>query len=116
MKEIKRFGIGKRMSKAVVFNHTAYLTGQVAEDRSRDVKEQTRSVLERIDAILDGVGTDKTKLLSATVYLKDMKDYAAMNAVWDAWVPEGHAPARACVRAEMAAKDILVEISAIAAV
>lgn len=116
MEEIKRFETGKRMSKAVLFNHTLYLCGQVAADRSKGIGDQTRSTLERIETILKEMRSEKSKILSATIYLKDMKDYGPMNEVWDAWMEEGHAPARACVRADMAAEDILVEISVIAAV
>jgi enamine deaminase RidA (YjgF/YER057c/UK114 family) len=115
MKNISRHETSKRMSKAVVFNETAYLCGQVASERTKDVGEQTLSALGRIDKILSEIGTDRTRLLSATIYLKSMDDFARMNEVWEAWVPDGYAPARACVKADMAAEDILVEISIIAA-
>ncbi|HKL09843.1 MAG TPA: RidA family protein [Clostridia bacterium] len=116
MNDILRHETSKRMSKAVVFNGTAYLCGQVASERKDDAREQTRSTLEKIDMILREIGTDKTRILSATIYLKKMSDYCGMNEVWDQWVPENSAPARACVKADMAAEDILVEISIIAAV
>ena len=73
-------------------------------------------MLDKVDVLLEEAGSDREHMLSATVYLRDMKDFAAMNAVWDAWVPEGHAPARACVEARMARPELLVEVSVIAAV
>lgn len=116
MDDILRHGTSKRMSKAVVHGGTAYLCGQVASERTSDAREQTRSTLEKIDGILSEIGTDRSRILSATIYLKEMSDYAGMNEVWDEWLPENCAPARACVKADMAAEDILVEISIIAAV
>lgn len=112
---IQRLHTAQRMSKIVIHNHTVYLCGQVAEDRSADIGEQTRTMLDKVDALLEEAGSDRSKLLSATVYLNTMEDFAAMNAVWDAWVPEGHAPARACVQAAMASPELKVEISVIAA-
>jgi len=73
-------------------------------------------MLEKVDELLLQAGSDRQHMLSATVYVRDMKDFAAMNEVWDAWVPEGHAPARACVEARMARPELLVEISVVAAV
>ena len=73
-------------------------------------------MLEKVDELLLQAGSDREHMLSATVYVRDMKDFAAMNDVWDAWVPEGHAPARACVEARMARPELLVEISVVAAV
>ncbi len=116
MNDILRHGTSKRMSKAVVHNGSAYLCGQVASERTSDIGDQTRSTLNKIDEILKGIGTDRSRILSATIYLKSMSDYGGMNEVWDEWVPEACAPARACVKADMAAEDILVEISIIAAV
>ncbi len=115
MRDISRHESSERMSKAVVFNETAYLCGQVASDRTKNVGEQTLSALGRIDKILSEIGTDKVRLLSATIYLKNMDDFGKMNEAWESWLPSGHAPARACVKADMAAEDILVEISIIAA-
>ncbi|WP_210395551.1 RidA family protein [Motiliproteus sediminis] len=112
---IDRYQTSARMSKIVVHNHTVYLCGQVAEDRSADITEQTRTMLAKVDQLLAEVGSGRDKLLSATLYLKSMDDFTAMNAVWDAWVPEGHAPARACVEAAMASPELKVEISVIAA-
>ncbi len=113
---ISRYQTAARMSKIVVHNNTAYLCGQVAEDRSADITEQTKTMLAKVDELIESVGSSRDKLLTATIYLKDMADFAAMNAVWDVWVPEGSAPARACVEARMASPELLVEISVTAAV
>jgi enamine deaminase RidA (YjgF/YER057c/UK114 family) len=114
---IKRIGVGARMSKAVVHGATAYLAGQVA-DKAKDagVGEQTREILAIIDALLADAGSDKTKILSATIYLSDIGTFAQMNAEWDKWVPQGHTPARATVEAKLAAPNYKVEIAIIAAV
>lgn len=112
---IIRHETAARMSRAVIHNGTVYLCGQVAEDRSADITGQTETMLQKVDTLLESVGSDRSLLLSATIYLRDMKDFAAMNAVWDAWVPQGAAPARACVEARMASPELLVEISVIAA-
>lgn len=112
---IQRYQTAQRMSKIVIHNDTVYLCGQVAEDRSADIGEQTRTMLAKVDQLLESVGSGRDKLLSATIYLKTMVDFAAMNAVWDDWVPQGHAPARACVEAAMASPELRVEISVIAA-
>ncbi|PAB59035.1 RidA family protein [Anaeromicrobium sediminis] len=114
--EIKRYETKKRMSRAVVHNGTVYFCGQVAKEYVDDIKEQTRTTLEKVDELLESVGSDRTKILSATVYIKDMSLFADMNEIWDNWVPEGHAPARACVEAKMAREEILVEVSVVAAV
>lgn len=113
--EIERIETGQRMSRIVIHNNTIYLCGQVAEDASKDIQEQTRTMLDKVDVLLKMAGSDREHLLSATIYIRDMKDFAAMNEVWDLWVPEGHAPARACVEARMARPEILVEISVVAA-
>jgi enamine deaminase RidA (YjgF/YER057c/UK114 family) len=112
---IKRIDTGKRMSQAVVYGTTVYLAGQVADDTSLDVTGQTREVLAAIDRYLAEAGTDKTRILSATVYLADIATFADMNAAWDAWVPQGHTPARATVEARLAAPEYKVEIVVIAA-
>lgn len=112
---ITRMETGQRMSRIVIHNDTVYLCGQVAADASADIEEQTRTMLEKVDTLLAQAGSDRDHMLSATVYLRDMKDFAAMNAVWDAWVPEGYAPARACVEARLARPELLVEISVTAA-
>ncbi|WP_108652765.1 RidA family protein [Dongshaea marina] len=113
---IERQETGQRMSRIVTHNNTIYLCGQVAKDASKDITEQTATMLEKVDALLEQAGSDREHLLSATIYIKDMKLFAEMNAVWDNWVPEGHAPARACVEASMARPELLVEISVVAAV
>ena len=113
---IKRIGAGPRMSKAVVHGNTVYLAGQVADQtKGRSVTEQTHEVLGLIDALLTEAGTDKSKLLSATIWLTDMSTFAEMNAVWDGWVLPGQAPARATVEARLAAAPYKVEIAVIAA-
>ena len=113
---IERIETGQRMSRIVIHNDTLYLCGQVAKDANEGIQEQTRSMLEKVDELLAQAGSDREQLLSATIYIRDMKDFVVMNEVWDAWVPEGHAPARACVEARMARPELLVEISVIAAV
>lgn len=113
---IKRHQTGTRMSRVVIHQGVAYLCGQVAEDDTADIIGQTRSMLTKVDTLLTDIGSDRSKLLSATLYLADMADFDAMNSVWDNWVPAGHAPARACVEAKMADPELLVEISVIAAV
>nr|WP_067285980.1 RidA family protein [Marinobacterium profundum] len=112
---LTRMETGQRMSRIVIHNDTVYLCGQVAADANADIREQTSTMLEKVDTLLAQAGSDREHLLSATLYIRDMKDFAAMNEVWDAWVPEGHAPARACVEARMARPELLVEISVVAA-
>ena len=106
----------QRMSRIVIHNDTIYLCGQVAEDASKDIQEQTRTMLDKVEYLLNKAGSDKEHILSATIYIKSMELFARMNEVWDNWIPEGHAPARACVEAGMARAELLVEISMIAAV
>jgi len=113
---IQRHGAGPRMSAAVVHGNTVYLAGMVAEDPSKDITEQTKSVLSRIDAGLKSAGTDKSKLLSAQIFITDMRNFQDMNAVWDAWVDKGNTPARATVQASLANPKMLVEIMVVAAV
>ncbi|SON53104.1 RidA family protein [Vibrio tapetis] len=112
---IQRMETKQRMSRIVKHNGTIYLCGQVCADATKDITEQTQTMLDKVETLLDQAGSDKEHMLSATIYIKDMKDFAEMNAVWDAWVPEGHAPARACVEASMARDTLLVEISVVAA-
>ncbi len=113
---IQRIQTQKRMSKIVIHNNTVYLCGQVAEDSTKGIGEQTQTMLDKVDALLKEAGSDREHILSATIYVKNMGYFAEMNAVWDSWVPEGHAPARACVEASMARDELLVEISVVAAV
>jgi len=116
MTDIYRFQTSKRMSQAVVApaGRTVYLAGQVATDRTANTGQQAEEVLAKIDALLAQCGTSKAHLLSAQVWLADIKDFDEMNAKWDAWVPDGHAPARACVQSHMAKPDIRVEIQVVA--
>lgn len=111
---IERQQVSQRMSRIVKHKGIVYLCGQVCQDASKDITEQTATMLDKVDELLLAAGSSREHLLSATLYLKTMADFAAMNAVWDAWVPEGHAPARACVEAAMARPELLVEISVIA--
>ncbi len=114
--EIKRYETKQRMSRAVVHGNTVYLCGQVAKDSTKGMAEQTTTMLEKVDELLASVGSHRDKILSATIYVKDMALFQEMNSVWDNWVNEGHAPARACVEAKMAREDLLVEISVIAGI
>jgi enamine deaminase RidA (YjgF/YER057c/UK114 family) len=103
------------MSRIVKHNGTIYLCGQVCKDSEKGIKEQTKSMLEKVDFLLNQAGSDRKHILSATIYIKDMQYFSDMNEVWDNWVPYGHAPARACVEASMARDALLVEISVVAA-
>lgn len=110
---ITRIQPGTRLSHAVTFplSGTLVMTaGEVANDTSGDITAQTKDVLAKIDALLAEAGTDKTALLSAYIWLPDIGDFAAMNAVWDAWLPAGAAPVRACVEARLADPKLKVEI------
>ena len=113
---IERMQTAARMSRIVKHNGTVYLCGQVCADATKGMTEQTQTMLDKVDALLTEAGSSRKHMLSATVYVRDMKDFAEMNAVWDAWVPEGHAPARACVEARMARPELLVEVSVVAAI
>jgi enamine deaminase RidA (YjgF/YER057c/UK114 family) len=112
---IRRFDVGPRMSEAVVHQGTVYLAGQVSEDGSLDIGGQTEQVLAAIDALLAQAGSDKTRILRAQIFLADIADFAAMNAVWDRWVPAGHTPARATVQAFLARPEWKIEIVVTAA-
>jgi enamine deaminase RidA (YjgF/YER057c/UK114 family) len=106
---------GPRMSRCVVRNDTVYLAGLTAGDTNQDIKGQTQQILDKIDAYLAQAGTSKSNLLSANLWIKDMSQFADMNSVWNAWVDPENPPARACVRAEMARPEVLVEIMVTAA-
>jgi enamine deaminase RidA (YjgF/YER057c/UK114 family) len=113
---IERLHIEKRYSEIVIHNGTVYLAGQLADDYSGDIVEQTRETLANTERMLAEAGSDKSKILSVTIYLKDMeRDYAGLNQVWDAWVAPGAAPARACVEAKMYKPEVLVEMIIVAA-
>lgn len=105
---IERIGTGTRMSKIVKHNGVAYLCGQVGDGDT--ITDQTHECLSRVDALLVEAGSSRDRILQAIVWLADMKDFAEMNSVWDSWVPEGFAPARACGEAKLARPDLKVEI------
>ena len=110
---IRRIDAGPRMSQAVIHGNTVYTAGQVGEGET--VTDQTKAILSKIDALLAEAGTEKSNLLSATIWITDMDNFAEMNAVWDAWVSPGNTPARACVESKLAHPKFLVEIGVIAA-
>jgi enamine deaminase RidA (YjgF/YER057c/UK114 family) len=113
---IKRLEVGSRMSEVAVHKGTAYLAGQVAEKTQEDIRGQTTQVLAAVDALLARVGSDKSRILMAQIFLADLADFAGMNAVWDAWVAPGHAPPRATVRAPLVNPAWKIEIVVTAAV
>ncbi len=113
---IKRFHVGARLSEMALHGNTVYLAGQVAEDNSQDMAGQTRQVLAAIDRLLAEAGTDKSRILSTTIYVADMAEFPAMNSVWDAWVVPGQTPPRATVQAKLAKPEWKVEMQVIAAV
>ncbi|SOE16509.1 enamine deaminase RidA (YjgF/YER057c/UK114 family) [Hoeflea halophila] len=115
MSDIKRIETGPRMSQAVVHGGVVYLAGQVGT-AGASITKQTEDILANIDRLLAEVGSDKTKILQSTIWLSSMDDFAEMNAVWDAWVPQGHTPARAAGESKLATPDYNVEIICIAAV
>ena len=112
---IKRFKPGPRMSQAVVHGNVVYLAGQVAENPVPSVGEQTRQILATIDGLLKEAGTDKSKLLTAQVWLSDMRLFRTHNLAWNEWVDPEQPPVRACVQAELFAPGLLVEIMVTAA-
>jgi enamine deaminase RidA (YjgF/YER057c/UK114 family) len=113
--KIERHDVGPRMSKCVVHGDTVYLAGIVADNpKGKSVTEQTKDIVRQIDGFLAKVGTDKSKLLSANIWITDMADFGEMNAVWDAWVSPGNTPARATVEAKLATPDYKVEIMVVA--
>lgn len=115
MLEIQRINVGPRMSQAIKCNGFVFVSGQVANDTDADVAGQTRQILDKIDALLAEAGVDKTRIVSANIWLADYKTFDEMNSVWDAWVPEGQAPTRACVESKLAFPQFTVEIGVIAA-
>jgi enamine deaminase RidA (YjgF/YER057c/UK114 family) len=112
---IQRKETKQRMSRIVIHQGVIYLCGQVCADATQSIEHQTQTMLNKVDQLLVDAGSDKQHMLSATIYIKDMQDFAAMNTIWDNWVPEGYAPARACVQASMARPELLVEVSVVAA-
>ena len=118
MKPIERKHTNERMSKWVSHGNTLYLTGQTAggsKTAAADISQQTHEALSRVDALLTEAGSGREKMLSATIFLKHIGDFAAMNAVWESWVAHGTAPARTTVEARLGADSLLFEISVIAA-
>jgi enamine deaminase RidA (YjgF/YER057c/UK114 family) len=119
MTDIRRIDItqppGPRMSRCVVSGDTVYLCGLTASDTKEDIKGQTRQILDRIESYLQQAGTSKSNLLTANLWIKDMALFAEMNSVWNDWVDPANPPARACVKAEMARPEVLVEIMVTAA-
>jgi enamine deaminase RidA (YjgF/YER057c/UK114 family) len=112
--DITRYGTGPRMSEAVAYNGILWVAGQVGEPGA-SVAEQTRQCLAEVDRILVAAGTDKTRILSAQIWLADIGTFVEMNSVWDQWVPQGHTPARATGEAKLATPDYKVEVIVTAA-
>ncbi len=113
---VERKHTNERMSQIVIHGDTVYLAGQVAVDAAGELAgAQMKNILDRIDGFLGEAGSDKSKILSATIWLVDMRDFAAINEVWDAWVSPGNQPARACVESRLATTQFSVEVGIIAA-
>jgi enamine deaminase RidA (YjgF/YER057c/UK114 family) len=115
MNDIVRIDQSARRSRALIHNGLLYISGQVPDDRTGDIADQTRQVLAKIDDLLKQAGTSKERVLSTEIWLKTMDDFAAMNAVWDAWVTPGQTPTRCCGKVELNDPKCLVEIIAVAA-
>ena len=115
MTDITRLDSGPKLSRVVIHNDIVYLCGQVAKDYDADIKEQTRTMLERVDEHLKEAGTHRNKILSATIYISDISQVSQMNEVWGKWLGDGPRPTRTCVQAQMAKPNILVEITVTAA-
>jgi enamine deaminase RidA (YjgF/YER057c/UK114 family) len=115
MSEIERIDPGPRMSEASVLGDRIYCSGMIPEDTTQDITGQVKQALGEIDALLAKGGSDKSKILTATIWLADIADFAAMNAVWDAWVVPGQTPARATVQARLNDPRMKVEIMVVAA-
>ncbi|MBU1358449.1 MAG: RidA family protein [Gammaproteobacteria bacterium] len=116
MATIERFHVGPRLSDMAVHNGTIYLAGQVPDDTSQDIRGQAEQVLDTIDRLLAEAGSDKSCILMAQIFLKDIADITAMNEVWDAWITSGHTPPRATVQASLANAAYKIEIVVTAAV
>jgi enamine deaminase RidA (YjgF/YER057c/UK114 family) len=113
---IRRLHSDSRLSQIVIHGSTVYLAGQVADDLETGIEQQTRETLANIERLLAEAGSDATRILSVTIYLKDIEaHFAGMNAVWDQWLPAGSTPARATVEARLCEPQILVEMSVVAA-
>ena len=112
---IERIDTTERLSSTVKHNGVVYLSGQFAEDDTQNFEHQTTSMFAKIDKLLEAAGSDRSHILSAIIYLKTTADYAEFNTIWNNWLPDGTAPTRTCVQAEMARDNMLVEVSIIAA-
>ncbi|MDR5750950.1 MULTISPECIES: RidA family protein [unclassified Caballeronia] len=112
---VTRHHVGARLSEIAIHNGTVYLAGQIAEDTEQDISGQTREVLGHIDRLLEEANSDKSHLLSVQIYVSDMANFPAMNAVWDTWVAAGNTPPRATVEAKLANPACLVEVVVVAA-
>lgn len=112
--DIQRFETSRRMSKAVVHGNTVYLCGQVGI-RGDSIEKQTQEALNRVQTLLKSVGSDKSRMLQVIIWLKSMEHFDAMNRVWEDWLPEGAAPARACGQSALASDELLVEFTVTAA-
>lgn len=116
MGDIVRIETNQRLSRVVIYNGMVFLAGQTADDRRQDIRGQTEQVLAKIDKLLASAGTDKSRLLSAQIWLKDItRDFAGMNDNWENWTAPDSAPTRATAQCEMGAPDVLVEIIVTAA-
>jgi enamine deaminase RidA (YjgF/YER057c/UK114 family) len=113
--EIKRLHVGKRLSEVAIHNNTVYLAGQIANQTGADIKGQTAEVLAAIDTLLAEAGSDKSRILTAQIFITDLALFPAMNEVWEAWVVPGQTPCRATVEAKLANPACLVEIVVVAA-
>lgn len=116
MSTISRHGTNARLSRIVIHERTAYLAGLTATARSGDAQAQAAEIFGKVDELLASIGTDKTRILSTQIWVADMeRDFAAMNRAWEAWMPQGHAPARATCEAKLASPEIRVEVIVTAA-
>ncbi|WEX10896.1 RidA family protein [Chelativorans sp. AA-79] len=112
---IKRYESGSRMSQAVVANGLVHVAGQVANDRRASIEQQTQEVLDKVLALVEQAGSDKSKIVAVNVFLPHITDFDAMNSIYDEWIDPANPPARACVEARLADPDLRVEMTAIAA-
>ena len=113
---VTRIQVGPRLSQAVIHGNTVYLAGIVADDAKADVPEQTRQILKKIDDLLKAAKTSKEKILSAQIWLSDIRYFDQMNSIWDPWIAKGNSPARACIESKLAFPDLKVEIMVTAAI
>ena len=116
MSDIQRFDVGPRISEMAVYNGVAYLAGQVPADATQDITGQTRQVLAMVDALLERAGSDKSRILMTQIFITDLADFPAMNAVWETWVVAGQTPPRATIEAKLAKPEWKIEVVVTAAV